>query len=121
MHELIEKYGKQTINELLDLIFICEHPTSGQWKEFLIRSGLLPKTSKANIQGHIFKTPITKETRRNQETGRMERVPIEPYVHYQIYCKNGRGEILFRANFTSKMLDQIKKELYENETNQNHE
>lgn len=121
MHELIEKYGKQTISELLDLMFICENPTSEQWKKFLIRSGILSKTSKANIQGHIFKTPITREMRRNQETGRMESVPIDPYVHYQVYCKNGRGEILFKANFTSKTLDQIKKELYENETNQNHE
>ena len=121
MHQLIEEYGKQTISELLDLIFICENPTSGQWKEFLIRNGLLPKTSKANIQGDIIKIPITRELRRNQETGRVESIPIDPYVHYQIYCKNGRGKILFQAFFTSKVLDQIKKELHENETNQNHE
>lgn len=121
MNELIEKYGKQTINELLDLIFIYETPTSEQWKGFLIRNGILPKISKAHIQGYIFKTPITRESRRNQETGRVESVHIDPYVFYQVYCKNARGEILFRVNFTSKTLDQIKKELYKNETNQNHE
>ena len=121
MHQLIEKYGKQTISELLDLVFIVKNPTPKQWKEFLIRSEILPKKSKANIVGYIFQSLIDKEWQVNPETKMWETVLIEPYTEYRIYCKNGRGIYLFREGFNSKELDQIKKELYENETNQNHE
>lgn len=111
MHPLIEKYGKQTISELLDLIFICDPPTPEQWKSFLIRNGLLSKKSRATVQGRIIKVHITREWGKNQE-GRWEFIPIEPYTIYRVYCKNGRGGLLFNVTFKSTELDQIKKELY---------
>lgn len=113
MHQLIEKYGKQTISELLDLVLIEKKPTDLQWSDFLKRNEIISKKSRATIRGRVRATKVERTNVYNEIRRRFETQVLEvPYYEYSVRIKNLRNETLFSVVFRSTELPQLRGELY---------
>lgn len=120
MHPLIETYGAQTIDELLDLVFIPEKVDNARWRHFLIKHGIIKQSTKT-IRAYLTHSRHTEEWRYNPDTRRSEKVQLEePYTRYVIRCRNGRNQFVFEVAFLDTELPQIREDI-QNETNPNHE
>lgn len=111
MHELIQKYGAQTISELLDMVIIQQNISNDDWRMFLVRNGIIKDSTKI-IRGYMNSTLIRTKYVTNAQTGRWESIRLDnPYMDYSIRCKNGRGVVVFTAQFVETDIPQIMREL----------
>lgn len=88
MHRLIEKYGKDMVGELLDIIIIKQKINNSDFRDFLIKYKIIKKTTKC-IRVFIMK--------RDNE--------------YSITAKNGRHTTVMYHVITKTDINQIMEEL----------
>lgn len=113
----IEKYGKQLIREVLDIILIAEGKvTPERMRQLLIDAGIIKRSTKM-VTARYGTTVIRRESgyRESAQGRRWETWDVEPYTRHQFWCRNGRGQQVFHVVILSKDIGKLLEEL-ENDT-----
>lgn len=111
----IEKYGKQLIREVLDIILIAEGRVSNEkMRDLLIEHDIIKKSTKMIRSRYHQGGLITHDG--IYVDGRYQRVQLdEPYRNIQFWCHNGRNQQVFSIVLKSNKIGELLEEL-ENDT-----
>lgn len=113
----IEKYGKQIIREVLDIILIAEGKvTPERMRQLLIDAGIIKRSTKMIRAIHNVQRIHRESGYRDTAQGRRwEQWDVEPYHRHQFWVKNGRGQQVFSVVIQTNQIGELLEEL-ENDT-----
>lgn len=107
MHPLREKYSRELLQEMIDLMNIAPN-NNESWKQFAYKRGIVKKTTKT------IRVRISSFNRRHeykQIGDAIERIDYDmPKKQIVIILKNGSGREVFRADFLQEDIPKLLEE-----------
>jgi hypothetical protein len=112
--ELLQKYNKAMVRELLDLFLIGKSSiTPARWRHFCVKHGIVSQTTKT-ILPHIYAYHVGADHKRCEETGDIVQVVGTcDYTRHVLQLRNGRNQVIFSFSIKDIELPEVMTLLYE--------